>query len=279
MYKQLIYLLIISSTSNFSIKANIYHDTVNQLKKIYKYSNKHTHVDFQSLDIIKSDTKFKEFLKQLINNDQNILNEIQSYYHPAGFIKLIIYKGANNEQLRLHFWGKGGEKAIKQNFNDGWEPIHNHRWNFSSKIIRGGLDCKEYFDADSRMRFDSKDEAKIELSDLNSSYKLYDVCIIPTRQEGCGYKIIKTGKFALIGNYSRKYIHAGNTYYLDHRIPHQVKPEVNTSTLLLIDPPIKQFASEIFIDENDTFQEEYKLQNLSLEEIQEYLKEFLDNLG
>jgi len=180
--------------------------------------------------------------------------------------------------LRFHFWGKGEENAIKQNFNDGWEPIHNHRWNFSSKVIKGGLDSKEYFDSDSRVRFDIREEAEAEKVDLNSSYKLYDVCAVPTRQEGADYRIFRTGKFAIIGNYTRKYMAAGNSYYLDHRIPHQVKPEFDTCTLLLMDPPSKLLASEIFVDSNDHFQEEFKLQDLSFEETQKYLKEFLGSL-
>lgn len=261
-----------------SLQANIYHDTVDQIKKIYRNSTKHTHVDFLNLDIIRSETKFKEFLKQLADNDQGILHEVAAYYHPAGFIKIVLYKGKNNEQLRFHFWGKGGTNAIKQSFNDGWEPIHNHRWNFSSKVIRGGLDSKEYLDADSRIRFDIKQEAEAEILDLNSSYKLYDVCIIPTRLDGDDYSIFKTGKFAIIGNYTRKYMQAGSAYYLDHRIPHQVKPEPDTSTLLLMDPPSKLIASEIFISRDDHFQEEFKLQDLNFEETQKYLREFLDSV-
>lgn len=270
--------ILITSAFFISLRANIYHDTVEQVKKIYRNSKKHTHVDFLNLDIIKSDTKFKTFLRQLVNNDQNILNEISAYYHPAGFIKMVIYKGENSEQLRFHFWGKGGTLAIKQNFNDGWEPIHNHRWNFSSKVVKGELDCKEYLDADSRVRFDVREEAELEILDLNASYKLYDVCIIPTKQNGDGYKILKTGKFAVIGNYTRKSVLLGNAYYVDHRIPHQVKPALDTATLLLMDPPAKLLASEIFIAPGDHFQEEFELQSLSVEEIQLYLKEFLDSL-
>ena len=269
---------LLSSIISFQLSANIYHDTVGQIKKIYNRVSRHAHLDFLNLDIVKSDTKFKEFLQQIAENDQGILSEISAYYHPAGFIKIVLYKGSKGEQLRFHFWGKGGPKAIQQDFNNGWEPIHNHRWNFSSKIITGGLDMKEYHDADARMRFDNKDDAEDELMNLNKTYKLYDVFIIPSRKKEEDYTIIQTGKFAVIGNYTRKYMRPGHSYYLDHRIPHKVKPDLDTSTILLMDPASKITASEIFPNVDDHFEEEFKLQYLNPDETQKYLKEFLQSL-
>ena len=93
--------ILFGSLIFFPIKANIYHDTVDQIKKIYRSSTKHTYVDFLNLDIIKSDIKLKEFLGQLADNDQGILHEVAAYYHPAGFIKIVLYKGQNKEQLRF----------------------------------------------------------------------------------------------------------------------------------------------------------------------------------
>lgn len=276
--KVIFYGLFLSSLGCPRLLANMYHHTVEQIKKIYKKNSHHHHLDFLHLDIIKSDHKFKEFIAQIAENDQGVLSHISAYYHPAGFIKIILYKGEQGEQLRFHFWGKGGENAIQQNFNEGWQPIHNHRWNFSSKIITGGLDMKEYHDADARMRFDDKQEAQEELLHVNNTYQLYDVFMLPTRKEEDDYTIIQTGKFAVIGNYTRKYMQPGNSYYLDHRIPHQVKPALYTSTILLMDPPSKLHVSEIFPKVDDQFEEEFILQYLTPEETQKYLREFLNYL-
>ena len=251
---------------------------VEQINKIYSNSTLHSHEDFLNLDIVKNDSKFKELIKQLVENDDDILKNISGYYHPIGFIKIVLYKGKKGEQLRFHFWGKGGIKAIQQDFNNGREPIHNHRWNFSSKVVMGRLDMKEYQDASPQIRFDSKKEAEIMKTKLNETYKLYDIFIIPSRQKDEDYKTIPTNQLAVIGDCTSKYVSAGNSYYLDHHIPHQVKSESNTSTILLIDPPSKLIASEIFPDQDDHFQEEFKLQDLSLEEAQRYLREFLYNL-
>lgn len=268
----------LSSLGSPRLLANMYHHTIKQIKKIYKKSSRHHHLDFLDLDIIKSDHKFKEFISQIAENNDGILSQISAYYHPVGFIKIILYKGEQGEQLRFHFWGKGGVNAIQQNFNQGWQPIHNHRWNFSSKIITGGLDIKEYHDADARMRFNSKEEALDEFLHINNTYQLYDVFMLPTRKEEDNYTIIPTGKFAVIGNHTRKYMQPGNSYYLDHRVPHQVKPELNTSTILLMDPPSKLHISEIFPKIDDELKGEFILQYLSPEETQKYLKEFLTYL-
>jgi hypothetical protein len=260
-----------------SAVAGVYRDNANQIKNIYAFYDRHAHLDFLSIDIVKDRQKFHDLLKELIRNDDNILDSVNGYYHPAGFIKIVLYKGEKGEQMRFHFWGKGGKKAIQQEFNDGWEPLHNHRWNFSSKVISGELEMREFMDQDSRMRFNSTKEALLEKVKFNDTYKAYEVIIIPTRlkEEEDDYKINKTGRIALIGDCTSKNVSAGNSYYLDHRIPHQVKPAPKTSTLLLIDPPSKSFASEIFISENDQFQDEFKLIDLSQDDLKVHLAEFL----
>lgn len=272
---------ILFTTISHSIMAGAYFDTIDQVKAMYSVYDRHTHLDFLNLEIVKNELKFKDLLRELIRNDDNILDCVGAYYHPAGFIKLVLYNGEKGEQLRFHFWGKGDKKAIHQEFNDGWEPVHNHRWNFSSKVIRGELDMREYMDHNSHVRFDSKDEALFVKHKFNNTYFSYDVVIVPTRlkEEKDDYKIIKTGRVALIGDCIFKKITRGHAYYLDHRVPHQVKPEPDTVTLLLMDPPSKSFASEIFVQPEDRFQDEFKLINLTHEEIQQYLLEFLVNFS
>lgn len=254
----------------------IYIDTVKQIKSIYSKSSTHTHKDFLKLDIIKDNVKFKKFLKEIIKNKNGALLKVNGYYHPIGFIKIVLYKGEKDEQLRLHFWGRAGNKIIKQKFIDGWEPIHNHRWNFSSKVIQGGLIMKEYLDFNSETRFQNILEARQKLATLNKTWKIFNVSVVPTNNKN--YKTIETGKFALIGNRVDKYVSSNKSYWLSNTTPHQVKSEKNTSTILLMDPPVRSYSSEIFHDKQETFADTMNLEKLTHKEIQAYIKEFLKNL-
>lgn len=274
-YFGIVFVLVFVSTYHFS-PTNVYIDTVKQIKSIYCKSSTHAHEDFLELDIIKDSVKFKKFLEEILENKNGALLNVNGYYHPIGFIKIVLYKGEKGEQLRLHFWGRDGNKIIKQNFSDGWEPIHNHRWNFSSKVIQGGLIMKEYVDFNNGVRLNNVSEARQKLATLNKTFKIYNVSLVPTNNKN--YKVIETGKFALIGNCMDKYVLRNKSYWLGTTTPHQVKSEKNTSTILLMDPPTRPSSSEIFPDKQETFVDTMNLEILTHKEIQTYLKEFLKNL-
>lgn len=271
-----IYAVCIIAFANPSL-ASVYSDTINQIKTIYNKSDTHEHKEFLNLEIIKDNRKFQQFLSEIVENNNGALQKIRGYYHPVGFIKVVIYKGDKGEQLRLHFWGKGGCKAVNQKFSDGWEPIHNHRWNFSSKVIKGGLNMKEYKDFDPRIRFNEIKEAQNTLNKLNKTYQIYDVSMVPTKRTKTDYRIINTGKFAVIGDEINKYVSGNNAYWIHHTTPHKVKSEKNTSTILLMDPAAKIFASEVF-PKDEVFQDDIELRNLTDKEIQSYIREFLEDL-
>lgn len=62
----------------------------------------------------------------------------QSYSHDNGFTKLVFYKGAACS-LRFHLWDtRNGEQVVSN--------IHDHRWSFFSKLLRGEYE-QELFDA------------------------------------------------------------------------------------------------------------------------------------
>lgn len=254
------------------IYASVYQDTINQIKTIYQNSSIHKHQDFLALDIIQDNLKFKDFLSELINQANfDFLKQITAYYHPVGFIKIILYRGDQGEQLRLHFWRKG----ILQNFHDGWEPIHNHRWNFSSKVIRGSLLCREYQDSGLRLK-------RTKISDLkNIDYlnRLYEVLLIPANQNSDIYHVISSDTVAVINDCVCRQICAGQSYYLDNCTPHQVKSELDTATILLLDPPAKTSASEVFTTKLDHFEHDLKLQYLDILQIKQHLADFLATLN
>lgn len=70
-------------------------------------------------------------LEQLLLNEK-ALEEVQrnSYYHKNGFRKLVLLKNADFK-LRLHLWEANNEKPQ--------ENIHDHRWNFASRLLAGSF--------------------------------------------------------------------------------------------------------------------------------------------
>lgn len=54
-----------------------------------------------------------------------------SYEHTNGFDKLVLVSQQTGGKLRLHVWW-GGDRTIQIE-----EHIHNHRWNFATKILVG----------------------------------------------------------------------------------------------------------------------------------------------
>lgn len=261
-----------------AVSASVYSETVKQVETMYERTKEHCHHEFMEMDIVKDESQLKRLLKEIIKNENNVLEKISAYYHPIGFIKIVLHRGREGQQLRLHFWGRKSEKVIQQNFNEGWEPIHNHRWSFSSKVIRGGLAIREYTDLSPQKRFESIVNAAIQSEiERDHNFQIYEVLELPGNRILGKYDINNTLRFAFIGNLTKKKVLSGNAYYTHHTMPHQVKPNPYTSTLLLIDPPAK-LASEIFINGEEDFLREVDLTELTQVELQEQIIEFLQAL-
>lgn len=57
-----------------------------------------------------------------------------SYVHAFGFSKLVLLEQPGAFKVRLHDWPRGAEES----------DIHDHRWSFGSKVLRGGYHFEEY---------------------------------------------------------------------------------------------------------------------------------------
>ncbi len=58
----------------------------------------------------------------------------RSYEHTFGFSKLVLMEKPGAYKVRLHAWPQGGRES----------DIHDHRWNFGSRVLRGGYRFEEY---------------------------------------------------------------------------------------------------------------------------------------
>ncbi len=74
---------------------------------------------------------------QTILGSESLVAQVvaQSYVHENGFLKIVIARDMNGRALRLHRWAGHAE-------NRG--NIHNHRWNFRSRILEGVLSFDEF---------------------------------------------------------------------------------------------------------------------------------------
>lgn len=140
-------------------------------------------------------------------------NHIRLYYFGLGFIQLKI-----NETYRLHFYS-ARLPAIT-------EDIHNHRYNFQSKILKGNI--------------------------INRIWCVsYDA---PTNHimlnESCNPNIAapKTTTPCSVHLYEEASYSAGDIYHMDDSIFHQVQAN-NCITLLKRGPYTKEFA-QIVLPEN-----------------------------
>lgn len=83
------------------------------------------------LDEIGSEQQLKYLLNSILSNEEKINTcSSQSEFHRLGFDKICLLSNPKY-QLRLHIWRP--QKKFKS------EGIHNHKFNFVSRIIKGNL--------------------------------------------------------------------------------------------------------------------------------------------
>lgn len=119
-----------------------YPSMVGLIKDIRFYDNAIYKNERETLEQTVSQFKTKNALVDLISiilNDPRQLNIIldRSYRHQNGFHKIVITEGALFK-LRLHIFENMAEIQLPM------ENIHNHRWNFSSQILKGDLKMEIY---------------------------------------------------------------------------------------------------------------------------------------
>ena len=78
----------------------------------------------------------KSYLETILQ-DENLLIYVssKSYSHENGFDKITLFENLYSK-LRLHLWMKDGIKYS--------ENVHNHRWDFCSKIITGAYQFENF---------------------------------------------------------------------------------------------------------------------------------------
>ena len=259
---------------------NVHQKSSEQIDHIYKESNFHSHADFLSLEIVRNRSELKKLLRQIIANQSGELEQVSGYFHPVGFVKMTLYVGSKGQKLRLHFWGQKLMDGAYKEITGGWEPIHNHRWNFSSIVLSGGLHVREYEVPFCGRKFETIEEAKVYHQKVENplQYNLYSIYAVPAKASVSTFEIEPVNRYQLIGGCYTYDLMQGEHYYTPHNRPHQVLPDPHTATLLLLDPPSKPKASQIFVPDEKAFISQLEPIELSQSEVKDQLIYFLDTI-
>ncbi|MFE9879080.1 hypothetical protein [Streptomyces sp. NPDC005784] len=127
--------------------------------------------------------------------DRTLLSGTLCYRHPNGFYKIkLLSPGADSWALRLHLW----DGPVAQS------DVHDHRWDFSSYIVWGGLL-----------------ESQFVLERGAGSTPVFELAQRPSSGE---YRYTPDGVGRLRETARTRRV-AGESYTLDHRVLHRADPD------------------------------------------------------
>jgi hypothetical protein len=146
-----------------------------------------------------STVNIRNLLSAALNSPQ-LLKQIaaRSYWHPNGFLKLILARSSTGSTLRIHSWQQQKQQSIPAGLDT---DIHSHRWPFVSFVIAGALDIHEF----------------TETPQAGDEYSKY---ICAPNQSG-QYKLKLLG-LARLSRYKTQRLDVGKYYSIDTNILHQV---------------------------------------------------------
>lgn len=172
----------------------------------------------QFLTFLELHTANKSFLKAAAT---------RSYTHYNGFDKIVIVPKNNKNlfELRLHVWWESRSTRYAEN-------IHDHKWDFSSVILKGGYDYEIF-----------------ELGKAGEKGEKMAEFLFTTREGKQEYSTPFQGQKLLVCT-TRGSIQQGDSYFLRHDVLHRISSERSQTTMTLVvqGPEVKRSA-RIFADE------------------------------
>lgn len=149
----------------------------------------------------------------------------RSYAHSNGFDRITLLDWPGTVRVRLHVWWPVHEPPS--------ERIHNHAWNFWSRVICGGLTTRLYSTRESP-------DASQRLIHLGP----------PPDGAPYGYTYAP-GAPVEVHEQTKLRLAAGTTYHLDHRVLHRVHPNFANATgpcvTVIAHGPLVRNASDIVV--------------------------------
>jgi hypothetical protein len=192
--------------------------------------------------ILSKNYNLNEIVTKIINDDKAFYDVLDnSYKHENGFHKLVLLSG-KSFKLRMHVFGRADEVPM--------ENVHDHRWNFSSSIIKGSLKMEMY-----------------EIND-NKGISLFHYKYNSNKSEN-SYQVDYLGKKRVNLKKLRVYSE-GDSYFMQTNEFHRITNKKNEEciTLIMTGNPISNECNllsknEFNLKENILNKyEEYELRNL-----------------
>jgi hypothetical protein len=177
----------------------------------------------------------------------------RSYTHSNGFDRITLLDWPGTVRVRLHIWWPEHELP--------GERIHNHAWNFWSRVVYGGLTTRLYSASGSA-------EASERLIHLGP----------PPAGASFGYTYAP-GMPVEVDEQALLHLPAGTTYHMDHRVLHRVHPDFANTTgpcvTAIAHGPLVRNASDIVVPVGEVLPESRSPQTFGAEELTGRLKRVL----
>lgn len=158
----------------------------------------------------------QSLIDRILSNDAQ-LAEIagRSYYHANNFLKLVLMVGDENVwKIRLHVWHPQSEADRPPR-----EDIHSHRWDFTTALVLGEYNAREYM---------------VAPGDEYQHYKYTPV----RADQYFSLEALGTEQLAQVFEANMP---AGTVYHLDHRVLHSIARSGDgpTATVVLQGPGVR----------------------------------------
>ncbi|MGW6681157.1 hypothetical protein ACWGBO_14865 [[Kitasatospora] papulosa] len=157
------------------------------------------------------------YLLDGILSDDRQLGEIaaRSYYHANSFLKIVLAVGDEKAwKLRLHVWHPRSEADLLPR-----EDIHSHRWDFTTALLLGEYNAREYMIAP------------------GDDYHHYRYTPVRADQH-FSLEAMGSEQLAKVCEIN---VQAGTVYHLDHRVLHSIARSNDgpTATVVLQGPTVR----------------------------------------
>jgi hypothetical protein len=160
--------------------------------------------------------EMRSLIDHIVSDDVQLAEiAARSYYHANSFLKLVLAVGSENAwKLRLHVWHPQSEADRPPR-----EDIHSHRWDFTTALLLGEYNAREYM---------------IAPGDEYHHYRY-----TPVRADQF-FSLESMGTDQLAQVFESN-LQAGTVYHLDHRVLHSIARSHDgpTATVVLQGPTVR----------------------------------------
>ncbi|MGQ4464663.1 hypothetical protein ACN6LC_003770 [Streptomyces violaceoruber] len=161
--------------------------------------------------------EMRSLIDHIVSDDVQLAEiAARSYYHANSFLKLVLAVGSENTwKLRLHVWHPQAEEDREPR-----EDIHSHRWDFTTALLLGEYNAREYM-----------------IAPGGEEYHHYKYTPVRADQ----FFALESMGTDQLAQVFESNLQAGTVYHLDHRVLHSIARSYDgpTATVVLQGPTVR----------------------------------------